>query len=115
MNKKFYSLLDSKIGAFLNPFTATNDGEAIRLFTTWVNDTTNESNISKYPADYSLFFIGEFDDSTGNFKQDAKREIVIGVSVLQEQQRTFTVKELIMMLEDYYQNQNVVNLNEEVK
>ena len=80
--KNFYALLDVQVGAFLNPFTAINDGEAIRLFTTWVNDTEAPTNVSKYPQHFSLFYIGEFDDVTGLFNQEGKKEIVIGASLI---------------------------------
>lgn len=101
MNKKYYALLDTQIGAFLNPFTATTDAEAIRLFTTWVNDSSQPTNINKYPHHFSLFYIGTFDDKTAVFSNEGKKELIIGVSVQEEQEKKFTIKELMQMFETH--------------
>lgn len=102
---KVYTLFDAAASVFLKPFQATNDGEAIRLFTTWVNDSETPSNVSKYPHQFSLWHLGEYDDSTGKHinLEKGNREIIAGVSVQEEQKRTFTVEELITMLEQKFE------------
>lgn len=110
---KNYALLDHKAGVFLRPFTATNDGEAIRLLTTWVNDKEHNTNINKYPQDFSLHYLGEFDDQIGRFEQqEHNKEIILGISVQQEQERQYTVKELITMLEQHFENKTNPPLHE---
>jgi len=98
--RKQYALLDSQVKAFLNPFPATNHGEAVRVFTTWVNDT-NETNVSKYPHQFTLFYLGEFDDQFGTWEQPdgGNQEIMAGVSVVEDAKKKFTVEELLNMLE----------------
>lgn len=63
MKHKFYSIYDSKVEAFMPPFLMRNKGEAIRAFGQTVNDP--KSNLCQWPADFTLFEIGEFDEYTG--------------------------------------------------
>lgn len=58
-----YSVFDSKAEAYLRPFFAPTRGLAIRSFADAINDKA--SDMAKHAADYTLFEIGEFDDSTG--------------------------------------------------
>jgi len=60
---KVFCLFDSKVEAYLPPRYYRAKGEAIREFSEAVN--MNDNGISKYPGDFTLFEIGEFDDSTG--------------------------------------------------
>jgi hypothetical protein len=63
---KMYSVYDSKVEAFMSPFAMRAKGEALRAFTTTVNDP--QSNISQYPEDYSLHEVGEWDEKSGQLK-----------------------------------------------
>lgn len=60
---KMYSVYDSKVQAYDKPFILRNKAEAIRAWTAAVNDP--QTMMSKYPADYILFEIAEWDDITG--------------------------------------------------
>jgi len=61
-----YSIKDETAGFFMNPFVARNHGDAIRSFTNAVTDTRNPDNLmSKHPADFSLYVLGEFHDTNG--------------------------------------------------
>lgn len=68
MRYKMFTIHDSKAemyGAAGAPVIFMRSrGEFIRAFTTLVND--GQSAPSMFPADYTAFEIGEFDDSTGN-------------------------------------------------
>lgn len=64
MIRKVFSVYDSKVEAFLQPFFMHTKGEAIRGFTEIVNDPNHQ--FSKYPADYTLFELGNYDDSNGS-------------------------------------------------
>ena len=63
MMLQIYSIYDSKSKAFSQPFSSANDQVAIRQFTTLASEQGN--NVNKFPEDFSLHHIGEFDDSTG--------------------------------------------------
>lgn len=82
MKKRMYSILDKTAGAYLNPFHCINDGDAVRLFTTFVNDGEGKaSNIYRYPEQFALFYVGVFDDGLGKFEGDGSKELVQGQSV----------------------------------
>lgn len=63
MLKNVYTVLDSKSGIFGHPFVAINHNIALRDFCAAAHD--GQSTISKFPADFTLFSIGTFDDETG--------------------------------------------------
>ena len=58
-----YSIYDSKAEAYLRPFFVPTKGLALRSVGDEVNNPS--SNLHKYAQDYTLFEIGEYDDSTG--------------------------------------------------
>ncbi len=62
---KVFTVYDSKAEAYLQPFYSQSKGSAIRSFQEAVNDP--KSNIGKYPADFTLFELGSFDDSNCRF------------------------------------------------
>jgi len=66
MITKAYSLFDVKAAVYGVPFFMHTRGLAIRAFTDLVNDP--KSTPYKYPADFTLFEVGEFDDVNGFFK-----------------------------------------------
>lgn len=61
---KMFTVYDSKAEAYNQPFYMRSKGEALRAWHSTVNDKTTQ--FYTHPADYTLFEIGEFDDSTGN-------------------------------------------------
>ncbi|MEM2002680.1 MAG: hypothetical protein QXT77_08560 [Candidatus Methanomethylicaceae archaeon] len=63
---KIYSIRDSKTEVFNVPFFNKTHGEAERNFRELVND--EKSRLSKYPEDFDLYYLGEYDDNTGNAK-----------------------------------------------
>lgn len=62
MLKKIYAIYDSKVGHYKQPSMFRNAAEAIRGLEQIVNRDDNE--ISNYPADFTLFEIGEWDELT---------------------------------------------------
>ena len=64
MKLSVYSIHDSAAKAFIQPFFMHNDGLAIRAFQGNVN-SKEPNNISEHPDQFTLYKIGEFDDSTG--------------------------------------------------
>ena len=63
MKQNVYSIYDSKAEVFNPPIFLHKDGEAIRAFDQICNDP--ESDFNKWPGDYTLFRIGEWDNETG--------------------------------------------------
>lgn len=60
---KIYSVRDSKGEVFNTPFFQKTHGEAERSFQHLCKD--EKSMVSQYPDDYDLWYLGEYDDSTG--------------------------------------------------
>jgi len=60
-----FSLYDSKVQAFCQPFQMRTKGEALRSFEEVANDAA--TSVAKYPEDYTLMELGEYDESTGQF------------------------------------------------
>lgn len=58
-----YSVYDSKVQAFNRPFFQRSRGEALRGWEEHCNQA--DSAASKFPHDFALFEIGEFDDTNG--------------------------------------------------
>lgn len=63
-----FSIFDDKAEAFLPPFILPNQNMAKRVFADCVNSDTHQ--FGNNPADYTLFRLGQFDDSTGQFLLD---------------------------------------------
>ena len=63
---KMFSIYDHKAKAYQLPFYLRQSGEALREFSDLVND--EKSRVIKHPEDYTLFLLGEFDETTGEFQ-----------------------------------------------
>lgn len=63
---KVFSVYDSKVGAFLQPFIMKTKGEALRGWSDVVNDPNTQFH--KHPEDYSLFEIAEWDEDSGKYE-----------------------------------------------
>lgn len=66
MISKIYSVYDSKAEQYMTPIFFQTKGLAVRAFAEAVNDG-GKSQISKYPADFVLFELGEFDGDSCSF------------------------------------------------
>jgi len=78
--KKVFSIRDAKAQMYNQPFFQRTHGEAERNFQQLVKD--EKSMISKFPDDYDLYFIGEYDDNAGTLKPlDTPQHIVKAVSL----------------------------------
>lgn len=80
MTLKIFSIRDSKGEAFGQPFFQKTHGEAERNFKTLVSD--EKSMISKFPEDFDLYYIGEYDDQKGLIKSlDTPQHITKAVAL----------------------------------
>ena len=66
MIQKVFTIYDSKLEAYMQPFFMQSKGQAIRAFTDSVNDS--QSQFNKHPEDFTLFQIGEYDDATARIQ-----------------------------------------------
>lgn len=109
MIKKFYAIMDTTAKLYLNPLEAKNHGDAIRLFTTFVNGDKEQSNIARYPQQFSLFHVFDLDDKTGVVgtydenqdkmqPQQSPQELINGAMCVEEENLRYTTKQLINML-----------------
>lgn len=60
-----FSIYDEKADAFLPPFILPNANMAKRVFADCVNSDTHQFGLN--PSDYTLFELGQFDDSNAQF------------------------------------------------
>ena len=62
MKMNIYTVYDDAAKAYLTPFFLQNDSMSKRIF----KDCSNDENhaFGRNPADYTLFHIGEFNDTT---------------------------------------------------
>nr|QJB19066.1 MAG: nonstructural protein [Microvirus sp.] len=82
-----YTVRDSASQLFGRPFYCINAGHAIRGFSDQVNDPMDGQNdLFKHTADFELYELGTFDDSTGLMDLlDAPKPVCTGVSVKKTQ------------------------------
>lgn len=64
MKLKVFAIHDQAAEAYLQPFFMQTRGQAIRALTDTMKDESTTFN--KHPQDYTLFEVGEYDDSTGS-------------------------------------------------
>lgn len=58
-----YSVFDRKALQYMPPFFQSTDGAATRLLSDAVGDP--QTNVGRHPADFVLFYIGDYDDQKG--------------------------------------------------
>jgi hypothetical protein len=95
--KKIYALFDKTVNAYYNPLVFTNDGEAIRWFTTIVNRRSDENNIYTHYVDYSLHSLGDLDDKSGELLSK-QRKLIEGAAVKEEEVQ-YTLDDLFERLQ----------------
>lgn len=68
MIQKVFTVYDSKMEAYMQPFFQISKGQALRTFTDLVNDPNTQFH--KHPEDFTLFQLAEYDDATGKFQNE---------------------------------------------
>lgn len=74
MQLKITSIYDAKAKTYTAPKLMKTEGEALRAFISECNH--EQSQINKWPEDFSLWILGEMDLSTGNITPFQKHECV---------------------------------------
>ena len=120
MIKKTYALYDTATMVFLNSLTFINDGEAIRWAQCQVDGDPQSNAVAKFPEQYILYRLQDFDDKTGQYiprdqekiKDDdiaalkthsMPKEVIPLISLKKEADRVFTVEELIRLMESKFE------------
>jgi len=81
---KVYSVHDSAAEAFMVPFYMQTDKQAQRAFGNSINDANHQ--FSNNPEDYTLFFVGHFNDQDGRFEPADPRSIGNGIQFKEPEQ-----------------------------
>ena len=71
---KIFSIQDKVTGIFSQPHFVAHKGQMLRMFSDEVNNP--ESMFSKHPADFSLYYLGEYDDNAGCIAPVAQPEFI---------------------------------------
>lgn len=73
MNLEIFAVYDSAAERYLQPFFGETVAVGVRKFEHTVNHP--QSAFSEYPADYTLFHIGTFDQESGSVQSFAPRNL----------------------------------------
>lgn len=70
---KLYSLYDTKAGIFSPPYQVQNDALAVRAILEMFDDQRSAGIAPvKYPQDFTLFCLGEFDEASGKITSEQR-------------------------------------------
>jgi hypothetical protein len=84
---KIYSIRDTKGEVFHAPYFKTTHGEAERSFRQAAND--DKTTISQFPEDFDLYYLGEYDDNTGKFKNlDTPQHVIKAIHCVKTKENT---------------------------
>lgn len=87
MKQKIFSVYDSKVNSYLNPFFTNHAGNALRDFERVANDI--QTQVGQFPADFTLFEIGEFDTETGVISNyEAKKSLGLALEFVKQEQKS---------------------------
>lgn len=75
MIHSFFAIRDRQLDAFGRPFTGQTRGIAVRHFYDEVQN--KESPMNAHPEDYSLHFIGQYDDVNGRLIPSEPEQIAL--------------------------------------
>lgn len=80
MKINIYTIFDSVSKTYNKPFYQSNDDTACRAFTNAINDS--ESQLSLNPSDFTLYYLAEFDDESGEIHVAKQSKIAHGPEVV---------------------------------
>lgn len=88
MKLNVYTIYDVATGAYMRPFFQQADGQALRSFSDIALDADHE--IGKHPADYTLYRIGSFNDTTGKLEGENLEKLATALECISNAQRVDT-------------------------
>ncbi len=78
MDHQIFSVFDSAVKAYAEPWFAPSIEFAIRAFREAVNGENTQ--VGKFPEDYVLFHIGSFDVATGELSSDGPTSLGVAIT-----------------------------------
>lgn len=75
--QKIYSIRDNKVGNYNPPMFVPHLAVVIRQLEEVTNDP--KTMLCKYPQDYELYELGEFDEQSGSIKQHDKPIAIMNI------------------------------------
>ncbi|QCS36309.1 nonstructural protein [Capybara microvirus Cap1_SP_228] len=76
-----FSVHDTKVGAYANPFFVRTRGEAVRSFSDACQD--DSLPFKRHPGDYVLYLVGSWDETSGRIVgRETGPERVLGADEL---------------------------------
>jgi hypothetical protein len=116
MKLKIFTIFDSAASAFKQPFFMHNNGIAIRAFSDLVNSDDQNVEIAKHPEQFTLFHIGEYDDSTGSIVPlDTPISVSTGVELIEDTKPKYTNIDMQTILDAIKQLETNGKLSTELK
>lgn len=81
---KMYTIRDQKAEIYNAPFFQKTHGEAERSFRTTVGDS--QTTLNKFPEDFDLYYLGEYDNNTGQFEpNETPKHIMKAIDCLKQE------------------------------
>lgn len=81
---RIFTVFDTKAAIYGQPFYAVTDGIALRMFSDAVNNNSPDNALNRYPEDFTLYYIGEFDDVTGSVTGNLTPMLVANGTVVKQ-------------------------------
>ncbi len=80
MKLNAYTIYDVASGIYMRPFFSQADGQAIRGFKDIATDADHE--IGKHPEDYTLYRIGNYNETTGKMQGEELEKLATGLEMM---------------------------------
>ena len=84
MTQFIFTVYDSAANAYLAPFVAKTAGLAVRMFEEMCTSEGHQFN--KFPADYTLYQVGVWDEANGVVTETEKVDLGTAIQFLNTQQ-----------------------------
>lgn len=81
MKTKAFAVYDLKAACYGTPFFMPREEVAVRTFSDGVNESNRNNMWYLHPEDYSLFYIGEYDDESCEFTTVKPTFIISAASI----------------------------------
>ena len=83
MKRRLYAIRDSKMNEYNNPSVMASDAAAIRAFGDLVTKD-KDTLVSNHPADFSIWYIGDFDFVSGELEVCKPLLLATGTDYIKE-------------------------------
>jgi hypothetical protein len=103
---KVYSIRDTKAEAFNRPFYTINDALAQRIIS---DSMQQDTSLSQHAADYSIYYLGEFDDSNGIITPLAEPKFMFNLAAFKPKQE-ITQKSFEELAHDHDHDQELAHV-----